>query len=108
MDINIQSAMVSLQNPAIQKPLSTMQTAKADKAANEFEAMFIGQFLGSMFKDVPTNGITGGGQGEEMFRSLLIDQYAQSIQKQGGIGLAASVKAQLLKYQQAQTPVDAP
>ena len=99
-----QSAMLSLQNPAIQKPQSGVLAARTEKAANEFEAMFIGQFLGSMFKDMPTNGLMGGGQGEEMFRSLLIEQYAQNIQKQGGFGLAASVKGELLKHQQAAQP----
>jgi Rod binding domain-containing protein len=44
--------------------------------------------------------VTGGGQGEAMFRSMLVDQYAQNVEKQGGFGLAASVKAELLKHQQ--------
>jgi len=109
MDTNLQSAMLSLQNPAIPRPQNSMFAAKADKAANEFEAMFIGQFLGSMFQGIGTDGLTGGGQGEAMFRSLLIEQYAQSIQKQGGFGLAASVKAELLKFQKAAEPqADAP
>jgi Rod binding domain-containing protein len=99
MDTNFPSAMLSLQNPAIQKPQNTMLVAKAEKAANEFEAMFIGQFLGSMFQGIGTNELMGGGQGETMFRSLLIEQYAQSVQKQGGFGLAASVKSQLMKLQ---------
>lgn len=109
MDTNLQSAMLSLQNPAIARPQNTMFAAKAEKAANEFEAMFIGQFLGSMFQGISTDGLMGGGQGEAMFRSLLIEQYAQNVQKQGGFGLAASVKAELLKHQQqAQPQAEAP
>jgi Rod binding domain-containing protein len=101
MDAISQTAMLATQSGAIQPPKPTLNEAKADKAAKDFEAMFIGQFLGSMYADMPTDGITGGGQGEQMFRSMLIEQYAQSIQKQGGFGLAASVKAELLKHQQA-------
>ena len=95
-----QTAMLASQPATIQKPLPTADEAKADKASKSFEAMFIGQFLGSMFEGIPTDGVMGGGQGEAMFRSLLVDQYAQSIEKQGGFGLAASVKAELLKHQQ--------
>jgi flagellar protein FlgJ len=101
MDANIQAAMMLAQNKPLATPQATMDTAKADKASKAFEAMFIGQFLGSMYDGIPTDGIMGGGQGEQMFRSLLVDQYAQSIEKQGGFGLAASVKAELLKHQQA-------
>jgi Rod binding domain-containing protein len=104
MDANIQAAMMLAQNKPLQAPYSAGSAAKADKASKEFESVFIGQFLGSMYADIPTDGLMGGGQGEAMFRSLLIDQYAQSIQKQGGFGLAASVKAELLKHQQAVPP----
>ena len=60
----------------------------------------IAQFMGTMFSGIKSDGITGGGQGEEMFRSLLVNQYAESMQAQGGFGLAAQVKAQMLKMQE--------
>jgi flagellar protein FlgJ len=106
MDANVQAAMMLAQNKPLQAPYSG-GAAKADKASKEFESVFIGQFLGSMYADIPTDGVMGGGQGEAMFRSLLIDQYAQSIEKQGGFGLAASVKAELLKHQQTAQPAAA-
>ena len=57
-----------------------------------------------MFSGISTDGITGGGQGEEMFRSLMVDQYAKGIEGQGGFGIAAQMKAELLKHQQAAAP----
>ncbi len=107
MDTNIQSAMTALQTQAITSPVTTGANCKVipknmaaiDKAANEFESVFVSQFMSTMFSGVQTNGITGGGQGEEMFRSLMIDQYAAGFQKQGGFGLAASVKAEMIKMQ---------
>ena len=30
-----------------------------------------------MFSGIKTDGMFGGGQGEQMFRSLMIDQYAK-------------------------------
>jgi Rod binding domain-containing protein len=79
----------------------TGDAAKADAASKEYESVFISQFLGSMFSDMPTDGITGGGQGEEMFRSLMVNEYAKGIEQQGGFGIAAQMKAELLKHQQA-------
>ena len=63
------------------------------KAAKEYESVFISQFLGSMFSGIPTDGPSGGGEGEEMFRSLMIDQYGKSIEQRGGFGLAAPCSA---------------
>jgi peptidoglycan hydrolase FlgJ len=78
----------------------TSDMARADKASKEYESVFISQFLGSMFSSIPTDGITGGGAGEEMFRSMMIDQYSKSIENQGGFGIATQMKAELLKHQQ--------
>ncbi len=70
------------------------------KTAKEFESVFISQFLGSMFSGVSTDGPTGGGAGEEMFRSLMINEYGKSIEQRGGFGLASAVQRQLLKHQE--------
>jgi len=79
----------------------TASEAKADAAAKDYESIFISQFLGSMFSGIQSDSITGGGQGEEMFRSLMVNEYAKGIEQQGGFGMAAQMKAELLKHQQA-------
>lgn len=81
-------------------PAPTENAAKAAKAAHDYEGVFIAQLLGTMFASIPTDGPFGGGQGEAMFRSLLVDHYAQSMADQGGFGLAAHMQAELLKHQQ--------
>jgi Rod binding domain-containing protein len=93
-------ASMASQTPAATAPKPTGDTAKADWAAKEYEQVFISQFLGSMFSGIKTDGITGGGQGEEMFRSLMVNEYAKGLQQRGGFGLAAQMKAQLLKHQE--------
>ena len=99
MDSAIQStALLAQQTPLA--PRATANAAKADAASKEYEAVFISQFLGSMFSGIKTDGITGGGQGEEMFRSLMINEFGKGIEKQGGFGLAAQMKTQLLKHQE--------
>ena len=102
MDAAIQGAMaLAQQAPLAGPPKPTAIASKADAAAKDYEAVFISQFLGSMFSGIKSDGITGGGQGEEMFRSLMVDQYAKGMIQRGGFGIAAQMKAELLKHQQA-------
>ena len=95
------ATMMLAQQPALPgAPRPTADTTKAAKAAKDYESVFIAQFLGSMFSGIKSDGITGGGQGEEMFRSLMINEFGKSIEQRGGFGLAANMKAQLLKSQE--------
>ena len=100
MDSAIQNASLMAQAPLAAAPQVTANAAKADAASKEYEAVFISQFLGSMFSGLKTDGITGGGQGEEMFRSLMVNEYGKSLQQRGGFGIADHMKAELLKHQQ--------
>ena len=101
MDSAISSmASMASQTQATPAPKPTGDAAKAEWASKEYESVFISQFLGSMFSGIKTDGITGGGQGEEMFRSLMINEFGKGIEKQGGFGLASQMKAQLLKHQE--------
>jgi Rod binding domain-containing protein len=95
------SAMFIAQQPSLPvAPHAGGDASKAAWAAKEYESVFISQFLGAMFSGIKTDGVTGGGAGEEMFRSLMIDQYAKGLTARGGFGLAASMQAELLKHQQ--------
>jgi Rod binding domain-containing protein len=94
-------AQTALQNQPLASAKGFKDQAAMDKAAKEFEGVFISQFLGAMFSGIKTDGPFGGGQGEEMFRSLMIDKYADGLVQQGGFGLASSIKAQMLKMQEA-------
>lgn len=98
--IGVQSAMMMAQQPMMKAPGATGNSAAAIKASKEYESVFISQFLGSMFSGISADGPTGGGQGEEMFRSLMIDQYGKSMEKRGGFGLASALQRQLLKHQE--------
>jgi Rod binding domain-containing protein len=101
MDSAIQSTMtLAQQAPLASAPRATSDATKAAAAAKDYESVFISQFLGSMFSSIPTDSITGGGSGEEMFRSLMVDQYAKGFEQRGGFGLAARMKSELLKHQQ--------
>jgi len=77
-----------------------IDAVKAATVSKEYESVFISQFLGSMFSGISTDGLTGGGEGEQMFRSLMIDEYAKGITARGGFGLASHMQSELMKHQQ--------
>jgi Rod binding domain-containing protein len=100
---DIQGAMAMAKAAPINAPQKTNDPVAAKKAAQSFEGVFITQFLSSMFEGISTDGPFGGGEGEQMFRSLMVDQYAKQIETQGGFGLAKSVQSELLRTQEAGT-----
>jgi Rod binding domain-containing protein len=93
--------MTALQAAQVRTPAATGTKAVIENKAQEFEGVFLAQMLGQMFEGISTEGPFGGGQGEQMFRSLMMDEYGKQIAKQGGIGIATSVTRELLKQQEA-------
>lgn len=75
--------------------------AAVQKTAKDFEAFFVTQMLEHMFKDVPVDGFFGGGKSEEIWRSMLLQQYGRAIADRGGIGIADMVSREMLKLQEA-------
>ncbi|HEY7977746.1 MAG TPA: rod-binding protein [Rhizomicrobium sp.] len=100
-DAAIQSTMALAQPAAPKAPISAPNLAAAKKAAKEYEGVFISEFMGSMFSGISTDGPFGGGQGEAMFRSMMLDQYSKQIEARGGFGLSAAMTKQLLIHQEA-------
>jgi Rod binding domain-containing protein len=99
-DAAIAGATTLAQSAAVQTPHATTNAAAAKKAAKQFEGVMISQMLGDMFEGISTDGPFGGGQGEKMFRSLLIDEYGKEIANQGGFGLSDAITKQLLIHQE--------
>ena len=74
--------------------------AQIRKAADDFENVFVSQMLGHMFDGIGVDETFGGGHGEEMFRSLLTEQYAKQVNGRGGFGIADQVYRELLRAQE--------
>lgn len=105
--------MTKLTVPPIQLPPSTMPStpltrpsqsanpAKMAKAAQDFEAMAIGQLLQPMFDTVKTDkGPFGGSAGEEAWKPMLIQEFAKKIAAHGGLGLAKPIYDAMLRMQE--------
>ena len=98
--IDTSGAMTALQSAPVAMPGRTSDPVAAKRAAEQFEGVFVSQFVSEMFNGISTDGPFGGGQGEAMFRSMMTDEYSKQIVAQGGFGLAASVQRELLKTQE--------
>ncbi|MEM7568911.1 MAG: rod-binding protein [Pseudomonadota bacterium] len=81
------------------KPLP-QPTSPVRLAAEEFEGMFLSTLLETLFSGLETDGPFGGGHSEEMYRSMMVQEYGKAISKAGGIGLADTLEKQLLSLQE--------
>jgi Rod binding domain-containing protein len=72
---------------------------KAEAAAQEFEAVFIAEMMKPMFEGISTDGMFGGGKGEEIFRGILLQEYGNMLSQTGSIGLASQVKDTMIQMQ---------
>jgi peptidoglycan hydrolase FlgJ len=74
---------------------------EVQRAAREFESMFLAEMLAPMFESLDTEGLGGGGMGEQIFRPMLVERYAEAISRSGGVGLADSLISELNRLQAA-------
>lgn len=88
-------------NPAATAKLSAQQLQTIDKTAKEYEGMFLAEMLSHMFSGIEVDTEFGGGKGEEMFRSLLVQEYGKKIAEGPGLGIAAKVKEVMIQAQAA-------
>ena len=94
--------------PTLRQNTPAAQSEAMKRTAQDFEAVFLNQMLAPMFEGLDTDGLGGGGVGEEMFRPMLIDTYAKSIAQRGGVGIADHIVAEFNRMQaQAATPPEA-
>jgi Rod binding domain-containing protein len=78
--------------------------AKLEKAAQDFEAMALGELLQPMFDTVDTaHSPFGGGDGEAAWRPMLVQEMAKQIAASGGLGLARPLYAAMLRMQEAKS-----
>ena len=88
-------------NPALlnQKKAPDIDMARIDETARDFEAMFMTEMLRPMFEGLKVDETFGGGKGEEIFQSMMLDEYGKNMAAQGSLGIADLVKEQLIEMQ---------
>ena len=76
------------------------KAAAVKKAAQDFEAMFMTSMLESMTAGAKPDKMFGGGQGEQMYRSMLNQEYGKAIASTGTLGIADAIEREMLKLQE--------
>jgi Rod binding domain-containing protein len=95
-------ARIALQAAAPSSPSKSANPGRASEAAEEFEALFLTQMIQHMFEGIETQGLFGGGHGEDMFRDMLFQEFGKAIARAGGVGIADAVQREILKVQEVE------
>jgi Rod binding domain-containing protein len=102
--LSVSPAGISAATSAAQRPPRTpaasMSPDQLRTAARDFEAFYLARALEPMFEGLSSEAPFGGGMAEDMWRSLLIDEYGKAIAKAGGIGIADAVVRGLVDLQE--------
>ena len=70
---------------------------KIHEEAVELESVLISKMIEPMFPDGKESGLYGGGHGSDIFRQMMIDEYAKTLATTNGLGLAESIERDLKK-----------
>jgi Rod binding domain-containing protein len=84
------------------QPTKAKDLEAARAAAEDFEAFFVSQIFEQMFSGIEPDAMFGGGEGESVFRSMMLQEYGKAVARTGGIGIADAVQKEILKLQEVQ------
>ncbi len=84
----------------IGQPAATANRAKAREAAEDFEAVFLNSMIEQMYTGMDGDGPFGGKGANGVWRSFMTQEFAKSIARSGGIGIAGEVYKTLLAQQE--------
>lgn len=77
--------------------LTEKQRQQAKKVSQDFEALFVGMMMKSMRETVGKDKLTGGGHGDDVYLSMLDQEYAAaSVKRGGGLGIAKIIEKDII------------
>ncbi len=80
--------------------LSATKRTQVMKSARDFEAVFATEMLTPMYEGLEVDPTFGGGHGEEMFRTMMLDEYGKQIAANDSFGMVHQIADTLLKAQE--------
>lgn len=113
MELNVATAVPDMSDNAASKArmlqraasngsegLTEKQRQQAKKVSQDFEVLFVGMMMKSMRATVGKDTLTGGGHGDEVYRSMLDQEYATaSVKRGGGIGIAKIIEKDIIRQE---------
>ena len=101
--VGVQGQAVNAATAQSNKKANGLDEKGARTAADNFESFFVGQMLEYMTQGVEVDPEFGGGHAEDMWRSMMNQEYGKHIVKSGGLGISKQVMDSLLKAQEEST-----
>lgn len=95
--------------PGTAAPAAALARARPDgagdpetvrKTAEDFASFFLTQSFETMYQGIGSDPLLGGGSGEQMFRSLLVQEYGKVAAQAGGLGLADTIQREMIHLQE--------
>ena len=87
-----------LPGAAIKKDDRHQDESRLNEACAEFEALLVQKLFQTMRASIPKSGLIDGGSAEEIYTAMLDQKVAQDLALQGGLGLSARMKEQIVRY----------
>ena len=104
MDLTSSIASSSRLAAGTPRQAATGDVAAAHKSAEDFTSFFLSQSLESMYANVSPDSVFGGGNGEAVYRSLMLQEYGKIAAQSGsGRNIVDAVQAQILRLQEQAT-----
>lgn len=85
------------QTQLTQKEVSPKETEQLEKAAEQFEAIFLQQMVNSMWSAVPNEGLLSGSNEEALYRDMFNQAITEEMAKSQSLG----VKDMIIKEMQS-------
>ena len=76
----------------------TMEDSKLMQAAKEFESYFLQVMMKEMRNTIPRDGLIPRSRAEEIFESMLDEEYAKNAVQGNGMGLAQMIYNQMSRF----------
>ncbi len=104
-NLSPQTSLALMQATQIKDPSAAISknAQRVNESAKEFEAVFIAEMMKPMFEGIKVDELFGGGKGEEIFRSMMIQEYGKEIASLDIIGIQNQVKSKLIELQELRT-----
>jgi Rod binding domain-containing protein len=98
---DIAASLQAASSKATPKPSAARgDVAGARKTAEDFATFFFSQSLESVFSNMSADKLFGGGSGEEVYKSLLTQEYGKAMARSAGAGLTDTVQREILRLQE--------
>ena len=97
----VDASQLPLESLAGNKALT--QDQKIGEASRQFEALLLREFLAESQKPVITSEFTDNSSSAGIYQDMITNQLADSISRNGGIGLAKTFERQLTPHPAAHT-----